>query len=395
MSSGGVQLIYPPDEPINDVLTWEPYSPPSTPLPIYLSGFTNDVGLKTTRVTDYTVQGTGKELRHHYPKDQPWNSDGTLIKLVIGSTTGILDGNDYTYLGTEDLPGTLTWSNLNPKLLYGIHNNSFISYNIDTNSTTTIKTFTGYTSVSYGENEGNMSIDDRYIGLQCEISPTNYDLVVYDNLTDTTYTRNIGNANPNWFSVCQSGQYVVLHYGDNGSGPTQGVKRLPIDLTGSILHLVDWSTHADLGIDANGDDVWVGFTGGGQSQVNNEFMRMVRLSDGLVTELATYTVSSSILYGGFMSCRNTSRPGWVYVTETNGSDRSTMEIVAVKLDSSNTCERFGRHHSESQVYARQAHSCPNRNGTKIFFTSEWNDNYNSTNGYTTDYRPSFVIEVPQ
>lgn len=384
-------LIYPPDEPTNDLFTWEIYVPPVTINPIYLVPFTNDVGLKTTRVTDYTVQGTGKALRHHYSKDQPWNSDGTLIKMAISGTTGILDGNNYSVVGTEALPSDATWSYTDPKLLYGLSGNSFVSYNVDTDTQTIIKTFTGFTNMTYGDNEGNMSIDDRYIGLQAEQGGDNY-LIVYDRVNDITYTENLGAIRPNWFSVCQSGLYAVALYATDGSAANQGIKVYDIDLT-NYRHLSDDRGHSDLGIDVDGNDVLVMFA---KNTPEDYWIRMIRLSDGLVTPLAYFSVGNHILYGGHISCRNYKRPGWAYITETNGSQYSTNEVVAVKLDGNNNIvERFGRHHASDQVYARQPMACPNPEGYKVFFTSDWNNYYNTGTGYTEEYRPSFVIEVEQ
>lgn len=385
--------VYPPDLPINDLSSWDTYTPVATE-PTYLTPFTNSLGNTVTRVTDYTVQGTGQNLRHHYSKDQPWNSDGTMIKMAITSNTYILDGNTYEVLYQRSIPGVGTWSYTDPNIIYCLSGFNLISFDVPSNTGTTLKTFTGYSYLSYGENEGNMSTDNRYIGLQ-GIKGGDHYLIVYDLVNDTINEVNVGVNDPDWFSVSQSGLYAVAHYADDGSAANQGIKVYDIDMT-NYRHLTDYTTHSDLGIDVDGNDVSVNFVRGQAQTEAYEYMRMHRLSDGLVTPLAIYNVSSSILYGGNLSCRNTDRPGWVYITETNGSDRSTNELVAVKLDGSvNIAERFGFHRQIDQTYSMQPHGVPNRDGTKIMFTSSWDANFNSTNGYTGGYNPAWVIEVQQ
>ena len=57
-----------------------------------------------------------------------------------------------------------------------------------------------------------------------------------------------------------------------------------------------------------------------------------------------------------------------------------------------TIERYGRHHASASSYSFQPQAVPNRDGTRIMFASEWNGDFNSSNGYTT-HPPSWVVEV--
>jgi hypothetical protein len=66
-------------------------------------------------------------------------------------------------------------------------------------------------------------------------------------------------------------------------------------------------------------------------------------------------------------------------------------MFAVKLDNSNTFERWGFHNASSRVYWQQPHVTPNHDGTKVMFASSWgNSSVDSDN-----YAPSFVVEKEQ
>ena len=196
--------------------------------------------------------------------------------------------------------------------MYGISGNRFVSYDVTTNNRQTIRTFSDYSVIEYGGSKGNMSIDDKYVGLIGR-NGSNRTLIVYDVENDVVVaTRNIGTAAIGWFSVSQSGQYAVSCYLADGSADDQGMKVFNIDLT-NRRHLDDYTKHGDLGIDANGNDVYVTF-GDPVTRGNDYYMKMIRLSDGVQTPLFHYTSDYGV-WNGHISCRNTSRPGWAYVNE--------------------------------------------------------------------------------
>ncbi|HCY81357.1 MAG TPA: hypothetical protein DHV22_07030, partial [Xanthomarina gelatinilytica] len=238
----------------------------------------------------------------------------------------------------------------------------------------------------YGGSKGNMSIDDKYVGLIGR-NGSNRTLIVYDVENDVVVaTRNIGTAAIGWFSVSQSGQYAVSCYLADGSADDQGMKVFNIDLT-NRRHLDDYTKHGDLGIDANGNDVYVTF-GDPVTRGNDYYMKMIRLSDGVQTPLFHYTSDYGV-WNGHISCRNTSRPGWAYVNEGCCQTVGRKEVFAIKLDGSDMIQRFAYHHTnENTGYAHQAHAVPNRDGSKVMFASNWN------NQFTEAHPPSFVVEAP-
>jgi hypothetical protein len=231
-----------------------------------------------------------------------------------------------------------------------------------------------------------MSTDDKYVGLIGR-NGSNYTLIVYNVEDDVIVaTRFIGSASLDWFSVSQSGQYAVSCYSSDGSGDTQGMKVFNIDLT-NRRHLDDNTKHGDLGIDTYGQDVFVTFADDNLRD-NHYFMKSIRLSDGNVTPMFHYTQDYGV-WNGHVSCRNNDRPGWAYVSEGCCETVGYKEIFAIKLDGSDTIERYGIHHTdEGTGYGHQAHAVPNRDGSKVMFASNWNDRF------TEAHPPSFVIQAP-
>jgi hypothetical protein len=371
-------------------VNYEPYEAPTTGIPEYLESFTESLsGSLVTRISDKVEFGTtSQRLRHNYSRDQTWNKDGSLIKLA-GYPAAILDGETFEFLFWRDIPGYGRWANTESNYMYGVSGNQFRKFNVLTNTTETLRTFTDYSSVDFGYGEGNQSNDDKYVGLigQNESGKT---LIVYDiQIDEIVGTRNIGSGgNLDWFSVSQSGNYAVVSYGPNGSGPSQGLKSYDIDLTNE-RHLHDQTEHGDLGIDVDGNDVMVSYNGpSGWDQ--GAYLYSARLDGGGVTQLFQYPGG---IWGGHVSTRNTDRPGWAYISEQCCPDHpvASREIFAIKLDDSGIIERYTKHHNNTTGGTISTMAVPNRDGTKILFASNWNDG----NIMSDPTPPAWVIEYPQ
>ena len=378
---------YPEDLPLSSI-NYSSYQPPSGAVPAYLVSFTEGLSGNTiTRISDSQVFGvTNQRLKHHYAKDQTWNSDGSLIKLS-GYPAAILDGNTYEFLYWSDIPSSATWSNSEPNVMYGTEYNTFVKFDVLTNTRQELYKFSEYSRVDYGYGEGNMSIDDKWVALIGE-NGSDLTLIVYDVLNDVvTGTKFLGSQGDlDWFSMSQSGDYAVVSWRPNGSGPTEGLKTYNVNMNNE-KHIIDQTEHGDLGIDVDGNDVFVGFYGNsGQNQ--GYYLVSARLDGGPLRLLFNYPGG---VWGGHISCRNTDRPGWAYVSEGCCTDHpvAPREIFAIKLDDSNTVERFAKHHSDNISYGHAAMAVPNRSGTKVMFGSNWD------NAFTGDYAPSFIVEVPQ
>ena len=86
---------------------------------------------------------------------------------------------------------------------------------------------------------------------------------------------------------------------------------------------------------------------------------------GLYGDVATTGVKSHI------SCRNFKRPGWCYVSAHDSKGNAMYEVFAVKLDGSQTVERFAHHHTTASTEPTQARGVPSPDGTKVMFGSDW------------------------
>ena len=381
---------YPPQEQLSSVV-YEPYTAPSGSFPQYLEPFQETLsGSTITRVSDKNVFGTtSQRIRHNYAKDQTWNADGTLIKLA-GYPAAILDGETFEFLFWRDIPSYGRWSNTEPNYMYGTPGNQFVKFNVLTNTRETLRTFTGYSSLDFGYGEGNQSNDDKYVGL---IGQNGGDrtLIVYDIEDDVIVgSKFLGSSGDlDWFSVSQTGNYAVVSWRTDGSGPTQGLKSYDIDLTNE-RHIYDITAHGDLGIDANGNDVMVAYEGP-TGWSNGSYVYSARLDGGGIQPLFQYPGG---IWGGHISCRNTDRPGWAYVSEQccTSNDVASREIFAIKLDDSGIIERYTKHHND--VAPGNGHSTmavPNRDGTKILFASNWDN----SDIMTDPNPPAWILEYPQ
>ena len=101
------------------------------------------------------------------------------------------------------------------------------------------------------------------------------------------------------------------------------------------------------------------------------------VSSRLADAEATPILPARLLnYSIHVSCRNTARPGWTYVSEfydpTSTGHANTNLVIAVRLDGSRTVERFAREHrSKRRDYAREPHAVPSRDGSRVLFASDW------------------------
>ncbi len=315
-----------------------------------------------------------------------WNADGSLIMLA-GWPAAILDGETYEFLRWVMPPGEHhTWSNTDPHVIYGIQQpNSWVRVDAVSGETTTLRTFAEYTTVSYGAWEGNMSNDDRYVALQCKTPVDNW-VVVYDIANDRIVEKmNIGALWPNNVAMSQSGKYVAVQWDIAGSGEQQGIDLFTPDLQFVRKVGTCKGCHYDLGYDTEGREVAVMPDIDGSSRA----IVSVRFDNGEKTTLLKDAQMSWYIH---VSCRNTDRPGWAYLTEFANKDTQTEKpnyqlAFAVEIAGSGTVEPFAHvHHSATVDYERSPFGVPNRDGSKMMFRSDWED------GSGPVY--SYVAEVP-
>lgn len=366
-------VTYPPESSLTNTTA------PNLSRPGYLSPVIDTVfNSQITRISDKTAFGMSTQyIRHAYAKVEPWNSDGTKIMLSYTSPSPILNGTTYAFINMVSLPGSARWANTDPQYIYGVtNNNQFVRADMNNNgSRTTLHTFTGYTNLSIGNGEGNISNDDRYVALQATNSSTSRAwIIIYDILNDTIVSSlDLGTTAPDWVSMSQSGTYVVIEWTTEGSGRSQGVEVFDRNL--NFLRQIDIGyPHGDLGYDQSGNEVFVSFSEG---LYPNATVHARRLDTGTTTILIP---NSPGFRSGHVSCRNTSRPGWCYLSNY-GTDTNQIgydEVFAIKIQSGTpVVQRFGHSfHTGGIEYEAQPHGVPNRDGSKILFASDWKTGVN-------------------
>lgn len=402
--------------------------------PAYLTPIDTQFGTTITRIggdastgITFSAGGTGvwgNDARHHYSRDQPWSSDGSLIALQNrsgGSPTNIyLDGSTY-----EPKYGTCVNYNVrddrwhpspsHPHERINV-NGTVLSWFDVTTCTETKHIDLPFTSDDFGQNKGNPSNDGRYVvltDLSGHIYAVDMQTETVGPATDVTDCDD-ADCSTTWVSISPSGNYAVVNYSANMARVydvdkatlTLTLRPMPVGTPTCSMHdptdgyIFDLG-HADMTINPfdNDEDVIVGqWRNWCPSVANGEDLGhvvMVRLSDGKVTSLTDPTAETPAHH---ISGQNIDRPGWVYVSYQTSSTvtpkRFNNEIVAIKLDGSKDVERFATTHTTASDYRIEAHGVPSRDGTRVMFASGWDQQcsvtcgtYTNPQAYVMDARP--------
>jgi hypothetical protein len=369
----------------------------------------------------------GPDARHHYSKDQPWSSDGSLISLEQrGSTPNALylDGNTYQVRYSRCANYSLKddrWhpSREHPQEKINAGGAELMWFNVVTCTKT--RTWTLPFSVSYfGGGEGNPSADGRFAALNDATRVFVVDMdpqsphAPYPNKRigpafDVT-SCGLSDCGIDWVSISPSGKYVVVyHEGDhprvldvNPDTLALTPRQIPASAPqcqghdptkGAVFDL----GHADMALnpfDGNEDVLigqkrsWCPTTVNGVTQ---GAISMVRLRDGALT---TLTTPNNVAQAHHISTRNVERPGWVYVGfYARPGERFDDEIVAIKMDGSMAVERLAHKHSvTSGCYRCESHSVPSRDGKRVIWASNWSGNCGTGCGNATDIK-AYVVDT--
>ncbi len=391
------------------------FSPPSVSRPGYLSQTVDPVfGTKVTRIANDSgnslspVSGTWEQLaRHHYSKEQPWNSDGSLMVIDNGPSLEllVLDGETYKPRYGQN-GGYPRWDDRwHPATAHANERiNAWGTQLMWWDVVKAAKTRSWslpFTVDGMGMGEGNPSADGRFVALADAQR-----VFVVDMDPQSPYSaypnKRIGPAldvsacglpdgcGIDWVSISASGKYVVVNY-DGDHPRVFDVNPSTLELTPRVLpsnsnlcsggsasqgYIYDLG-HADLTVNPfdNNEDVLVGQDG--CSNIGNTIngkviggVAMVRLRDGAIFPVSSPTNEA---YPHHVSTRNSDRPGWAYVTyNTSGGKRFSNEVVAIKMDGSRAVQRFAHMHSDiTDCYECQGHAVPSRDGRRVLWASNW------------------------
>jgi hypothetical protein len=389
------------------------YIPPLEPMPAYIAPPTlgsvpgylteHEQALWPNRYHKRVSNIAGQ--RNAYPRVAGTNSDDTL--MLHGQTTGpstLVDANTGAHIRTLNiLPGTGQWSNVNPNKIWGAwsEENRLISVNanVQANTITTHRTFTGYTSISLGDGEGGFSDDDKTVVLMTVNSGGENGMLVYDTELDTIVaTHNFGASRPDTCFVSRGGNYVLVYWSvqpnPDGPGAQQGLWQYDRNLN-LIRQLTQYARHGDVCRLANGTEAWAQVAFGGE---------VYNLETGALTQLFAegrpYPYNNAFSLG-HISGRATARNGYIYASTYNYPGAGTMQgkdlIMSMPLDGSQNVEIWGwsNHRNDGQSTTFNYYSCPfavpNRAGTRVYYGSTYGSTTVQAYAYQIRYEKTIII----
>jgi hypothetical protein len=348
-----------------------------------------------TRLTDARTAGI-HGLFPDYSKRQAWNSNESLMILRTGwGEAHLYNGQNYQFIKVLDGVGgeDVFWHPSNPDLIIYNPDSVLHSYNVITDMNSELHVFAPYTWANT-RGEGNISNDGRYyavVGQMYNYSTGEvimHDLIVYDiqegEVTGSMLLPQEELTGFDWVSISPLGNYVVVDYADEETGRYHGVEVYDRNFN-FIWQKGLGAGHSDLGLDATGEEVLI-------MDVYDADANMTHLNKYvLATGTSTRLLSVSPYFDLHHSCRSMLRPGWVYISTFDYYGRLTDnsagwlpfedEIFALKMDGSESVERYAHHHSrryspsnpdsDNSVYYAEPHATVSRSGKRILFGSNW------------------------
>lgn len=352
-----------------------------------------------------------------YSKRQAWNADESgLLVFSDDGNVRLYDGQTYRFqkilegVGGEDV----FWHPTLPSALFFTEENNICRYDIGTGVRSVIKSFPEYSFVNT-RGEGNLSADGSYYAFVGQVYDEGAQTVLYKKIVLVNLVRKkivaelalpAGLENFDWVSVSPGGDYIVVDYADNATGPFHGV-----EVYDTAFHRI-WQKplgagHSDLGFDAKGDEVLI--MDYYDESLNKTVIKKWKLKNGEVTDL----LELSPLFDLHISCRNEQNRDWCfistfgYVGRLNPDSSNWLpfenEIFALRTDGSGEVRRLFHHHSrrytpstpdsDNSNYWAEPHATVNRKGNRIAWGSNWGNDVKEINSVDV-YIGNVDLQVP-
>jgi lysophospholipase L1-like esterase len=350
--------------------------------PAYLHSYQEPLYDSTvTRISNRAVQSGNA---HPYPKQgSAWNSDMTLIRMQyrlydattmqeLPLTAALNNSQAYALLGSPASGSAdIRWSKSDPDLMYVLDSSQkFVEVRLnaartDTTITTLIDLSTkGYDTVTTGNHEGNLDYNDDYVvfAAKKDADENVYALLYNLHQNDVTWTKIVphglwdkAGSDPDyfdWITITPLADSILLSASNH-------IYLYDSNLANERV-LENEASHGDIGIDINGDQIYVQFIFSGEQGI---------WSYNLNTLQKTKLLPSKY-NGGHISCRNYNYAGWCYI---NASEENYKEVFALKLDGgSSTVRRFAQTHvSHENRGATQVNVSPD--GSRVLFATDWGE----------------------
>lgn len=353
-----------------------------------------DFGSKITRVTDISQVKGVERLRHYYAKRNPFNADESRAVFVSSDgynwvyDTATWEPVRYLPLGSSD--AEVHWHPKDKNKIFLVDFGS--EYNISRmfwlNAQTGEKELLldmekfGFITAN-GMMEGNPDKDMTVYAVAGNTKNKKTEIALVDLNEGKIISRK--EVDPrwvdDWISVSPSGKFVVTM--------GKGFSRI-FDRDLKLLHTLPEGSygHGDLCLTPSGREALV--FDGADLQLNGD--RNINIA---WLESGKLEIGARIGWGAtpHVSCRNFDFPGWALIS-TQGRDswserykNMNFEIFWLKLDGSGEIRRVAHHHSSREIggYFAEQHAVTNRDGTKILFASNWDD----------EQIDEYLIELPE
>jgi hypothetical protein len=333
-------------------------------------------------------------IAQEYSTMSPFNMDNTRLLLQHLSYFAVYDGAGnflkdlYQYgINTSSEP---RWSRTDPNEFYYVAGNSLKKFNVGTNFTTTVHTFSEYSSIS-GMGESDISFDGKYFVL----AGNRRYVFLYDLTTDTksaVFDPGTSGLFDNLYITPDNN--VIIGWYASGSNRYNGVELYDKNLTfqRQLTHAMG---HMDVTRDTTGDEIMLWANGADpQLQVRCDAgVTKIRLADARQTCVWTGEWSLAIHISA------TDNNGWFFVDTYNPKDvmppngwvAYTDEILQIKTDGTEV-RRIAHHRSRPlNSYTYQPKASVSRDGSRLVYTS--NHGLQAQLGYPTEYTDTYLVDL--
>ena len=378
-------------------------------------------GTRVYRGTDIAdTPSADTSLRHAYSRQRVWNCDSTRFVvrasngfwyLYDANTSARIDGGRTNAVGLGALLGfvdqcELTWHPTDPNKIWRTDNlGGLVWYEFDINTKVTTTLFdlgpllaniTGFTGAArtWFKNEGRPSDDGNRWALMVETTSfTHLGLIMYDRPSNQIIGHILTSNRPDHISTSPCGLYAVPSWYGGATGTLADVATRPIgSANGARAYTADFSTftqlsvlgeHSDLGIDAEGNSVFISITyrggvGGNEAPLTDGQVYYRRLDNGQAYELPLNVYQNAGNAALHISAVNSKRkPGWCVVSTYGSFNPTTWGdgiIAAVELTPTNPrIIRLAHNQYRSSGYFAEPQAVANDDLSRIGWATDFGD----------------------
>ncbi len=330
-------------------------------------------------------------VMNEYSTMSAFNSDRSRFILQHDSYFGLYDGQG-TYL--RDLPFQVyassepRWSRKSANVLYFVNGNQLKSYDVSTDATKVLHTFSEYNEIS-GHGESDISFDGDHM----VFAGNGRFIFVYTISTDTKGQVFDTGGRP-WDSLYVTpDNHVTITWIQQGTARYSGIEMFTQNMA-FLRQVATVGGHMDMTRDTDGSEVLVWTNSADPNPICDNGIIKIRLSDAHQTCLTTLDWS----LGVHISCPDGDGSCIVSTYAPSDPDPSvswpayTGEIFQVMLDGSEV-RRLAHHRSRAfNGYNYMARASLSRDGARLLYSSNYGQQ--AMSGAPTEYSDAYLMSVP-